>query len=176
MSAERPRRNIVRAAEELFDQYDSGGIGRRQAIMRLLSLLLVFLGGRRLAAAPETAQTTFAATGLNHIALRVSDVARARDFYKEHLGLTIIRDNSPNFCFMASGDNYIGFFRGDSPGLDHYCYTIDEYDADQAEARLKKAGIAHHREENRVYFRDPDDLQLQVSGKWDSWPGPRPQR
>jgi len=48
--------------------------------------------------------------------------------------------------------------------LNHYCYAIRGYAADQAEEKLKAAGLKLRREGNRVYFPDPDEIEVQVAG------------
>ena len=104
-------------------------------------------------------------TGLDHVALDVKEVARSRDFYVKHLGLEDIRDGGEDNCFLGSGgDFFLTLFRGERPGLNHYCYAIKDYDADRAEETLKAAGLKPRREGNRIYFHDPDGIQVQVAG------------
>ena len=86
--------------------------------------------------------STFQATGLNHVALNVSSVPKSRDFYIKHLGLKVIRDGGEDNCFLGGGDDFfLTLFKGDRPGLNHYCYTIKGYDADRVEEKLKAAGL-----------------------------------
>lgn len=167
---------MIGSIEKILANLQSGNISRREAVVRLASLALGVVGTNKLANATPEGTSTFQAKGLNHLGLRVSNIALARDFYQKHLGLTVIRDNAPHNCFMACGDNYVGLFRSDEPRMDHYCYTVEGYDADKSTEKLKKAGIDSRREENRVYFQDPDGLTVQLSGKWDSWPGTPPAR
>ena len=92
-------------------------------------------------------------------------MARSRDFYIKHLGLEVIRDGGEDNCFLGSGgDFFLTLFRGERPGLNHYCYAIKDYDADRAEEKLKAAGLKPRREGNRVYFHDPDGIEVQVAG------------
>ena len=114
---------------------------------------------------------TFRARGLNHIALRVTDVNRSREFYEKHLDLDLIRQNGETNCFLGCGDNFVALFRSGTAGLDHYCYTIDGFDATRTMKVLQDANLKPVRRENRVYFDDPDGLTVQVSGKRDAWPG-----
>ena len=58
--------------------------------------------------------------------------------------------------------------------MHHYCYTVDGYEAGQAVKTLRAAGLEPERQEDRVYFDDPDGLTVQVSGEWNDYPGPRP--
>jgi len=150
--------------DETLDALEQRRIGRREAVMRLGAVALAMAGGSRLVKAEEQPSSTFSATGLNHIALRVSDIPRSREFYKRHLGLSVSSESESN-CFLDCGrDNFVALFRGDTPSLDHYCYTIENYDPDEAVSTLQRAGLSPRRRENRVYFDDPDGLTVQVAG------------
>ena len=106
---------MIDFAEHILKSFESGRISRREAAKRLAGLALSATGMSSVASAEPPVESTFHATGLNHIGLRVADVARSRDFYQKHLGLTVIRDNAPGNCFMRAGDNYLGLFRSDTP-------------------------------------------------------------
>jgi catechol 2,3-dioxygenase-like lactoylglutathione lyase family enzyme len=117
------------------------------------------------ARAGQDRRGTFQATGLDHAALDVRDVPRSRDFYVKHLGLEVVRDGGEDNCFLGSGgDFFLTLFRGNRPGLNHYCYAIKGYDPGRAEGALKAAGLTPRREGNRVYFHDPDGIKVQVAG------------
>lgn len=123
--------------------------------------------------ATET-KSTFRALELNHIALRVSDPGRSAEFYRRHLGMEVVLDR-PFAKFLGCGPHFVALFRGDQPGLDHFCVTIPDYDQSEAAESLRRAGLEPHLEENRTYFHDPDGLKLQLESAL-SWPGegPRP--
>ena len=108
-------------------------------------------------------QSTFEGLNLNHVALRVTDVERSRDFYMKHLGLTVARQSLPNNCFLSFGDCFLALFRGDRAGMDHYCYSIKEYNVNKAAEKLKAEGIDSEIHDNRIYFPDPDGLKVQLS-------------
>ena len=93
----------------------------------------------------------------------MTDVARSRDFYRRHLGLSVRSDDSPATCFMNVGPDFLALFRGEEAGMDHYCYSVPGYDPTAAVARLREAGLEPRRTANRVYFPDPDGLTVQVS-------------
>ena len=148
----------------LVEQFEFGQISRRQLVAGLGSLVAVVSGARRTLATDEQA-STFQGVGLNHIALRVTDVPRSRDFYIKHLGLTVARDGGQNNCFLNCGKNFVALFRGDEPRMDHYCYSIKDYDVNKAEAKLKDEGFDPRvqRRAGRIYFRDPDGLTVQLA-------------
>ncbi len=145
--------NLVRAFEQ-------GRIGRRQLVGWLAALAAGAGGGR----ASAQDRSTFESTGLNHIALRVADVERSRDFYVEHLGLEVSSEYLPGNAFLTCGDNFVALFRGREPGLHHYCYTIADYDQQAAAAKLRAVDIEPTFQGGRIYFPDPDGITVQLAG------------
>ena len=149
--------------DRMLDAYDGGRLSRRTLMLQLTCLLGATAGVRAAQDTPKPA-STFTATDVNHIALRVTDVSRSRKFYEEHLRLTLRSDNSPNSVFMNVGEHdFLALFRADKPAMDHYCYTIKGYTAGDAVKRLEAANLDPRRRGNRVYFDDPDGLEVQVS-------------
>jgi catechol 2,3-dioxygenase-like lactoylglutathione lyase family enzyme len=148
----------------LVQRFESGQIDRRQLVAGLGSLVAVVSMGQT--AHAQEANSTFKATELNHIALRVTDVLRSREFYKQHLGMTVIRDGGERNCFMSCGkDNFVAIFNGEEASMDHYCYSIKDFDVGKAEAKLKAEGIEPRvvRDAGRIYFSDPDGLTVQLA-------------
>ena len=103
--------------------------------------------------------------GLNHIALRVTDVSRSRDFYLKHLGLKVRREEPERNCFMTCGDHFVALFHADRPRMDHFCFSIKGYDQEAAAKKLQAHGIEPEtpRGTNRIYFKDPDGIKVQLA-------------
>jgi catechol 2,3-dioxygenase-like lactoylglutathione lyase family enzyme len=139
----------------MLERYESGRLGRRELIRALAALAV---------AAPAAAESTFQGVGLNHIALRVADIPRTRAFYQGLLGLPLISE-SPTSCFLKLGEEFLTFFRNPNPGLDHYCIAIENFRPDEVVARLRGKGLEPRRPSgtDRIYFRDPDGLEVQLS-------------
>src|SRR5437867_11622372 len=79
----------------LLESYERGKVSRRQLIQRLAAI----------AASAHTVPafgSTFQGVGLNHIAVRVTNVQRSRDFYQKHLGTPVIHESETN-CFLGLG-------------------------------------------------------------------------
>jgi len=159
--------------EQIVDDFQQGRLSRRQLVSRLMGLgaaLATFKGTAWAQSADEpgaddASRATFQATGLDHIALDVTDVGHSRDFYQRHLGLRVIRGTGDDSSFMgADRDFFLTLFRADMPKLNHYCYAIEHYDPADAVERLTAAGLQPRRTDNRVYFPDPDGLTVQVAG------------
>lgn len=154
---------MLHAFEQIVDALEQRRLSRREAVVRLGALALALAGAGGPARAQGAPGSTFRARGLDHIALRVTDVPRSRDFYAEHLGLEVIRE-SRHTCFMSCGsDDFVALFAGNEPSMDHYCFAVEGYDADEAVEKLDAAGLKARRQANRVYFDDPDGLTVQVS-------------
>jgi catechol 2,3-dioxygenase-like lactoylglutathione lyase family enzyme len=151
-------------AETLVENFERGLLSRRELISRLTALGAGLAVVSRTPEALAREAATFDATGLNHVALNVRSVPASRDWYIKHLGLKVTRDGGEDNCFLGAGADFcLTLFKGDRPGLNHYCYSIKTYDADKAEETLKGAGLKPRREGNRLYFPDPDGIDVQIA-------------
>ncbi len=99
--------------------------------------------------------------GINHVALRVSDMATSRDFYVELLGATVLRETERFIFLRAGGADFLALFPSDEPHIEHYCFTVEDYEPDDAQRCLEELGLTVHRREDRVFARDAD-------GAWSS--------
>jgi catechol 2,3-dioxygenase-like lactoylglutathione lyase family enzyme len=164
-------------AEKMIADFEHGRISRRQLVATLAGLGAALASGQS-ARSQQTDESTgqspgqegerqngptFKATGLDHIALDVTDVARSREFYEKHLGLRTVRGDDRALFMGADRDFFLTLFRADEPRMHHYCYSIENYNADEAVQKLADAGQRPQRTGNRVYFPDPDGLTVQVA-------------
>ncbi len=149
--------------DNLVGEFEAGRITRRQLVKNVGALAgsLALLGGAR----PGAEATPFTSVGLNHIALRVTDVKKSRDFYTKLLGLKTVRENLPGNCFMTTGENFVALFQSKKAAMDHYCYSVKDYDVKKAAKTLEAQGIKPEVHGNRIYFPDPDGLKVQLSSK-----------
>lgn len=151
-------------AETLVEDFERGVLSRRQLASRLMGLGVALTAMQRTAEANQAEGATFQATGLSHVALNVRSVSASRDWYIKHLGLKVITDGGEDNCFLGGGDGFfLTLFKGEHPGLNHYCYAIKGYDVEKAEEKLKAAGLKPRREGNRIYFPDLDGITVQVA-------------
>ena len=141
----------------LLGHYEAGQLSRRDLLVGLTAL----------AVAPQaSAQSSSALKGaeINHIAINVPDVQASRDFYRELLDLPVL-DESRNSSFLGLGEgNFLSIFRG-SPGLNHYCIGIENYEVDRVMNELTRQGLQPRRTAgtDRVYFDDPDGIEVQLA-------------
>jgi catechol 2,3-dioxygenase-like lactoylglutathione lyase family enzyme len=141
----------------MLENYEAGKINRRQLIGGLTALIV----GAKSSPGEEPA---FRGVGLNHIAIRVTSIPRSRDFYRKLLGLPVMHEAETD-CFLGLGRNFLTLFQNAGPGLDHFCIAIENFDADSVLASLSRAGLKPHRPagSDRVYFPDPDGIEVQLS-------------
>jgi catechol 2,3-dioxygenase-like lactoylglutathione lyase family enzyme len=158
----------VNLAEKLVTEFEQGKLSRRQLAQRLLGLgaALAMLETSALAQGSDKTESNeplFKAKGLDHIALDVVDVPRSRDFYQKYLGMDVVRGDD-NALFMG-GDRefFLTLFKAEKPGLNHYCYGIEDFDTASAVANLREAGINPRETSGRVYFPDPDGIEVQIA-------------
>ncbi|MDW8353887.1 MAG: VOC family protein [Bryobacterales bacterium] len=99
------------------------------------------------------------------MAVRVTDVARSRDFYQKRFELPVL-SHSASSCFLGLGpEGFLALFRGQRAELDHCCIAVEHFRADAAVEELRRQGLNPNRPAgtDRVYFRDPDELVVQIS-------------
>jgi catechol 2,3-dioxygenase-like lactoylglutathione lyase family enzyme len=144
------------AFAKLLDRYDRGEMNRRQLLTALTATA---------SAMPATAaESTFRGVELNHIALRVTDIARSGDFYRKHFGFPVASE-SESSCFLNMERGFLTLFRGGTPRLDHYCIAIRDFDLQKAAASLKAHGLTPRMPSGtgRIYLPDPDGIEVQLS-------------
>jgi len=149
-------------------------VSRRQALILLGAVAAV-----RYADAAE--QAIAQPVSLDHINIRVSDVAKTAEFYMGLFDTPALRNatlraqpTSPpsEGFFLKFGDGYLAIsqaFAPDRPDLDHYSVGLRDYDKAKLTRRLQDSGIAvPPRSSNDAWVADPDGalMQLRQPGGW----------
>lgn len=115
---------------------------------------------------------------INTVAIYVSDIARAKEFYTNTLGFEVTTDIPPHLCFLKSGDMNIYLEGGKEPSdVDETSvrlsfFLVAEGSIQDVFAELKGAGVQVLQDEpdtvgDDTYtfqFKDPDENILEVSG------------
>jgi catechol 2,3-dioxygenase-like lactoylglutathione lyase family enzyme len=147
----------------MVDQFVAGRLTRRELLWGLTTLVGAAAAGQSdLVHAQQS--STFQAVGLNHLALRVTDLDRSQAFYERHLGMTRIPSRVASPRLMACGPHVLNLFQAPAPQMDHVCFTVPDYDPKAAAERLRAQDIVPEVEDDRVHFLDPDGYKLQVGG------------
>jgi catechol 2,3-dioxygenase-like lactoylglutathione lyase family enzyme len=149
-------------------------VSRRHAVMLLGAVAAVRGAG---AAEPGILQPV----SLDHVNIRVSNVARSGAFYMALFDTPVLRSanlraqpNSPpsEGFFIKFGDGYLAMsqaFAPDTPGLDHYSLGLRDYDKAKMTAKMQEGGIAAlPRSGGDLWVADLDGslMQLRQPGGW----------
>ena len=98
--------------------------------------------------------------GIGQIAVAVHDVARARAFYRDVLGLPFLFDAGPELSFFDCGGVRLMLSRASEPALEPpgsvLYFRIPHLDA--AASALRKAGISLEREPHLIARMPDHDL------------------
>ena len=81
------------------------------------------------------------------------------------LGLEVASEGQRSCFLRCSEKNFVALFKGEKSAMNHYCYSIEDYDAKEAVEKLTEAGLKPRRSGKRVYFDDPDGLEVQIASK-----------
>jgi catechol 2,3-dioxygenase-like lactoylglutathione lyase family enzyme len=115
--------------------------------------------------------------GMRHLALKVSDVERAKDFYVRVFGMKLVWQPDLDNAYLSSGCDNLALHRGDSKEtegdaqrLDHLGFIVPTIaDVEAGYAWAKSAGVEivdelkHHRDGSvSFYIRDPDGNIIQA--------------
>ena len=103
------------------------------------------------------------------VVIGVADYAKTRDWYKDVLGVGVTNDDGKQ-CYLTFGDSWIlprnQRQPGTAPKVDHIAYTIETWDMNGVEAKLKSYGLTPRKDtENSFHVKDPDGFDVQISGR-----------
>ncbi|MGH7815174.1 MAG: VOC family protein [Candidatus Binataceae bacterium] len=112
---------------------------------------------------------------MRHIALKVADVERAKEFYCRVFGMKVVWQPDPDNAYLSSGCDNLALHRGgggapDNQRLDHIGFivpTIAGIEAAYEWAKKNGLDIVHplkHHRDGAVsfYIRDPDGTVIQA--------------
>ena len=116
-------------------------------------------------------ESPFKVTGIDHVVFHVKDLARARTFYIDFLGMEIDHESSWQ-CFLKCGNQGVALFEVEDneevhagSEMNHMALRLAAGEYTRVKATLENAGIKVHGrpgDPHCVYFNDPDGHQLQL--------------
>jgi glyoxylase I family protein len=132
---------------------------------------------------------SIATGGVNHLALTVTDLKRAREFYTGLLGFKPIMEFGPTRVLLGNGSAVFAVGTAPDPGraprndrfdenrvgLDHLSFSVaSRADLERAVRLFDEHGVPHGEIEDagaamRMYmltFRDPDNTQLELTAPY----------
>ena len=121
---------------------------------------------------------TFKVERIDHVVLRVRDLAGMVRFYEEALGFHEERRiDTLSLVQMRAGASLLDLVANDthvtSRNMDHLCFRIEPFDRDAIVMRLAPLGISVGETVERygaegngpsVYFHDPEGNQIELKG------------
>jgi catechol 2,3-dioxygenase-like lactoylglutathione lyase family enzyme len=149
----------------LVEQFERGGLNRRQLIKALS--MLVAAGGAGAGAAPAAAQPpSLKGIRIDHVSVLVSDLQRSQAFYQSVFGMKAISEDKANQILRLGNDRTIVSLRheGDARGVvDHFAIAVDGFNRQTVTAQLKQHGLdPQENVQYGFYVRDPDGMVVQV--------------
>ena len=159
---------MIDSIDGLLKQYELGKVTRRE-VLAAIALLAT-------PAQSSAQEGLFRARALNHLNVRVTDLAKSEAFYRRVLGLPAVRPvQGAAFALDFPGGGAIslcplsvttcGVKPNARPGdIDHFGVGIDNFNAGRVEAQLKAAGFDQVRNVGTsVFVADPDGTAVQLS-------------
>jgi catechol 2,3-dioxygenase-like lactoylglutathione lyase family enzyme len=116
--------------------------------------------------------------GMRHIALKVKDVARSKQFYQDVLGMDVVWEPDPQNVYLSSGCDNIAIHgvsdvfakNAEERQLDHLGFVVEDLERVRAlekEFVAKGVPIVHsfkiHRDGSASFYcADPDGIVIQL--------------
>ena len=116
---------------------------------------------------------------IDHVVLKVSDLARAEAFYSAVLGAQVERSIVKPIVLvqLRIGDCILdlvpGRASGEGENMEHFCMRVEPFDAEAITAHIERCGgVAEPVRElygadgfgPSIYFRDPDGNKVELKG------------
>src|SRR5260221_8380611 len=114
---ETKRKTMQLVIEKLLNDFERGGLTRRQ----LASALAALVSGAAQAAPKEEG---LKAVTLNHVTVRVPDVHKTSQFYQEVFGMPLKQHSETTHLLGAAKSFFVIEQKGSAPALDHYDFGI----------------------------------------------------
>ena len=109
---------------------------------------------------------TFKTVRLHHVSLKVKDLAESRRFYEEMFGLEQVGDTtSKTRSLMAVGPAaYLELTESGIPGMDHYCYAVEGFDAEKLPEELRRlTGHEVKVTDGVARITDPNGISVEIT-------------
>lgn len=108
---------------------------------------------------------------VHHLALRTGDVAALAAFYRDVLGLEVVRDALPRSLWLALGPGAVLMIEAREAGepavpagsMEMFAVAVDDAARDAIRARAVGLGCLDGETSFTVYLRDPDGRRVGAS-------------
>jgi len=116
--------------------------------------------------------------GMRHIALKVRDAARAKQFYRQMFGMRVVWEPDPQNVYLSSGCDNIALHEvtqsfaagADERQLDHLGFVVESAErVKELEEEFRRCGVrivhpfkVHRDGSASFYCADPDGIVIQL--------------
>jgi catechol 2,3-dioxygenase-like lactoylglutathione lyase family enzyme len=147
---------------DLVARYEEGKLSRRDLIQ---GLSLLAAAGAAGAQAPAPAPEVLTATGIDHVSVRVKDLARSAAFYQSLFGLAPLGEDKEHNILRLGRKRVIVSLRQDQPHgqIDHFGIAVENFNKDAATRFLTQRGFTPKEDwEYGFHIKDPDGAVVQM--------------
>ncbi|HEV2387203.1 MAG TPA: VOC family protein [Candidatus Acidoferrales bacterium] len=153
--------------DSLLGDYESGKVSRREFVERLTVMAGIAAGFGAAMPPPAAAASGSRITpvSVNHIAITVSDLGRAKDWYTGLLNLKVVQE-TPRLALLRFKDTEFVLRPGPHPGtITHFMLGVEPYDEVALKAQLLAHGLEPRKDLESFLVKAPDDLTLQIGDR-----------
>jgi catechol-2,3-dioxygenase len=115
--------------------------------------------------------------GLRHVALKVRDIGRSKNFYRECFGMEIVWEPDPENVYLSSGSDNLALHAAsresapaESQQLDHLGFVVESAErVRELEGEFRSRGVKivqpfkiHRDGSASFYLADPDGIIIQM--------------
>ena len=154
---------------QMVQSYDRGRLTRRQLIQGLTTLVAASqVAVNRTAAADALAPAApepIVATGIDHISVLASDVARSQKFYQDLFGLSVLSEDKEHGIVRLGRKRVIVSLRKEKPygTVDHFGVGVENFNKEALTANLHHRGLKPQENWQYGFFvNDPDGVNVQL--------------
>ncbi len=117
-------------------------------------------------------------THIDHVVLRVDDLEKMIDFYRDVLGCKLERGPGGGLAQLRAGlsliDLVVATADHSAPNMDHVCFQIDPWDAHAVQEQLRRHDVSFGEVGDRygasgvgpsIYLQDPEGNTIELKGK-----------
>ena len=153
---------MIRDLEQWLTHYESGHIDRRVFLQGLATLMT---SARTAAAAPV--RSTVSPSGLQHVEIKTTDLARSSAFYTRLLGAASETRQDRVIIPLGAGAAraYLSIGVGPIARVDHFAIKVPGMHPRDPKATLGKltaAGYRARQADHSVYVMDPDRHEVEL--------------
>ena len=115
--------------------------------------------------------------GLRHVALKVRDVGRSKNFYRECFGMEVVWEPDPENVYLSSGSDNLALHAvahesapAERQQLDHLGFVVESVErVRELEGEFRRRGVkivqpfkVHRDGSASFYLADPDGIVIQM--------------